>query len=619
MSRALLGSVALCAVAALSCTPSTAPGSPPPLFSTNWTDDGGKSIEAVRARLGAQRPTPGADIAVAVAGNGDKILGLPLGGGQKWVFSHALDARPVVAGSLVVAAGGGEIFALDARTGKKMWSRAAAGAELHGAGDDGAVTAVVIGAPGGKSSTLLAIARDGSVLRSIETDKQLGAPAVVAKIAFVPWSNQYVSAVDLATGDELGRVVLREKISRAWESGGGLYFGEMGIFRFDEHIGEGSRNKATHVSLQQRELPGTPQLMTPGTTKTPPISSAPDRIRLYARPSAPTGPLSLDSGRYYATYFRLVMSFESSKGALSWVHTHTSDVIGGEAVAGGVVLCDDKGKLTVLDARTGGAIGGMEFGEPIKSCVVHADQWKAEGTPRGRESLAAQITHALLDPEPTLATAQRLLLRELAALEDELATKTLVDLASDPRTSPMLIGDARTALANRRNGASFMLEALARHYDYLKDVLRPPPVGPLAQALAAMNERSAAPMLAEHLLDPTDTDDDVKQAAGALAVLGTEKEVPALKQFFAMYRASAENDDIGVAVANAGQALLKLGGAAGRALVEQAVKDETTSPFAKGRLEAVLQSWDQKNPPAGSAEPAKPDAGAPAAAPRPKK
>jgi outer membrane protein assembly factor BamB len=593
--------VAAVALAA-SCAPS-GPQAPPPLFSTDWTDDGGRSIGAVRARLGQSRAPMGVDIAVAVGESADKIIGLPLSGGQKWVFPHALDARPDAVGTVVVGAGGGEVFALDAKTGRKLWARPAPGMQLHGAGDDGSTTVVTMSSSGNKSSTFLAVSHDGQVLRSIETDKLLGVPAVLGKIAFVPWGNQYVTAVDLVSGDEIGRVTLRERTSRAWAQGGGLYFGEVGFFRFDDKIALASRNQATHVSVAHRELPGTPRLMPPGDQRTPAVASAPDRIRLFARPSGPDGELGIDSGRYYATYFKLVMGFESSKGGLSWVHTHASDVIGGEPIHGGLLVCDESGKLTVLDAQTGGATGTLELGEPVKACEIHVDAWSPGTPPRGHEPLAAQITRALRDPEPTLATAQRLLLRELAALEDDTATKTLVDIASDPRTSPMLVGDARTALANRRNGAKHMIEALGHHYDFLRDVLRAPPVGPIAQALAAMNEKSAAPLLAEHLLDPADTDDDVKQAAAALAVLGSEKEVPALKQFFAMYRAAADTEDLAIAVASAGQALLKLGGAQGRAIVEQASKDASTSLVAKPRLEAILQSADQVKgePPKGGA------------------
>src|SRR6185312_2546036 len=122
----------------------------------------------------ANVPIPrGADVAVAVAGNGDKMIGQPLGGGAKWTFAHPLDTRPLIAGSVVVGSGGGELFALDATTGRRMWARPTGGLRLHGAGDDGHVTVVTMTSGTGAGSTMLALLRDGSVQRQIETDKVL--------------------------------------------------------------------------------------------------------------------------------------------------------------------------------------------------------------------------------------------------------------------------------------------------------------------------------------------------------------------------------------------------------------------------------------------------------------
>ncbi len=49
-------------------------------FSLNWEDDGGRSIEQVRQRMGAAAIPAGADVAVAVAGHGSKLVGQPLTG-----------------------------------------------------------------------------------------------------------------------------------------------------------------------------------------------------------------------------------------------------------------------------------------------------------------------------------------------------------------------------------------------------------------------------------------------------------------------------------------------------------------------------------------------------------
>src|SRR5262249_13591056 len=151
------------------------------------------------------------------------------------------------------------------------------------------------------------------------------------------------------------------------------------------------------------------------------------------------------------------------------------------------------------------------------------------------------------------AMMQKLLLREMAGLEDEYVTKALIDLASAPLTPPMILEDARTALAARRNGAAFMLEALGKHYDFLADVLRPPPVGPIADALAALNEKRAAPLLALHLNDPANTPDDAQRAAAALAVLADKGETAAMTTFFALYRGAAEDEATANAVVSTAQ------------------------------------------------------------------
>jgi outer membrane protein assembly factor BamB len=558
-------------------------------FTTEWVDDSGKSMDLIQKKLAHSHPAAGADVAVAVAGDANKLIGAPLAGGAKWSFTHAIDARPIVTGSIVVATGAGEIFALDANSGKKLWARPTGGLKIHGAGDDGTVTVISMASGAGLGSVLLAVARDGNVLQQLETERVLGTPAVLGGFAFVPWNNVYVSAINLASGNEDARLVVREQTSRAWTQSNELYFGEIGIIRFDDKIKLADRSEATHVALPTRELAGSPKLMEPGTENPGPVAEARDRIRIYARPTAgDSQPLGIDSDRYYATYFKLVMGLTASKGALAWVHTHASDVIGGAAATGAVVICDEQGHVTVLDAATGGANGDIELGEPVSSCVVQADTFKPAGSPASVPSLGAQISTALLNRDAELATAKRLLLRELAALTDDTATKTLIELASDERTSPMILDDARKALADRRNGAAYMMEALAQHYDFMKDVLRPPPVGPMAQALAAMGAKDAAPLLASHLLDPADTDDDVRRAAEALVKLAGPEQAPQLTQFFAIYRGAAPHEDIETAVVSVAQALARVGGKDGQARIAAAMQDGMTLPNVRERLSALV-------------------------------
>jgi outer membrane protein assembly factor BamB len=559
------------------------------LFSTNWEDDGGASIDRVWRRMGDAPIPAGADVVIGVAGNSDKMIGMPLDGGDTWTFAHALDARPTVAGGVVVASGGGEVFALDAKTGAVLWKRPTGGLPLLGAGDDGTVTVVTFRRAGATGSMLLAVARDGDVVRQIETEKPLGTPAVLGRMAFVPWAGQYVSVLDLSNGDETARVTLRDETNRAWTQGGALWFGQGTFIRFDGHIRDASKGKASTAAVKLRELPGGPKLMRPGNVPLGPAASAEDKVRAYARPAATDEGAAIEDERYYATYFRIALGLTSAKGSIAWAHLHDADFVGGAAAQGGVVLCDEKGKVLELDAKGGGVVKEASLGEPVKDCVVNVDEHRAVGAPAEAKPLATQLADVVRANDAQLAIAQKLLLGELAALEDEAATRTLVEVSTDPRTSPDLLTAARAALMGRRNGARYLEAALERHYDYLKDVLQPPPVEPIAQALAAMKDSRAAPLLASHLLDPADTDGDVKQAAAALAVVAGSDQLASLQEFFAMYRATAANEDVAEAVVNVGRALLRVDPRGGRAAVEAAVNDATTVPYAREKLAGLLK------------------------------
>ena len=562
----------------------------PNLFASDWEDDSGASIEAVRARLaGAQAPA-GADVVVAVAGTLDKIIGLPLTGGMRWVFAHPIDWRPVVAGRVVVAAGGREVFALDVATGRKLWSRDTGGLALRGAGDDGSVTVMTFSKSTGHGAVLLAVARDGLSVRQIETDKELGAPAVIRGLAFVPWAGQYVSVIDLENGGETARVTMREATSRAWTSGGALYFGELGFFRFDANIGHASQGRATHIALPSREYAGTPVLMFPGVTPLRAFDSAHDKIRLFAAPDiAPS--TALASGRVYASYFRYAMGFDAHTGALAWVRAGESDVVGGAAARGGLVTCDEAGGVSLLDAATGRKAGGFDLGEPVKSCTVSVDALQIRGT-KGppTESMVDQLEAAVRAAQPGMIAAQQLFLKEIGKVGDESATKALLEIASDPQTPAEALIAANIALAVRRNGEGYMIEALRHPYDYLRGVLAPPPVAPIAVALAGMKEPSAAALLAPYLLDPSSSAEDVKQVARALVVLATPEQVPVVKRFFGLYRTTTDSLEIADALVSAAKILMTRGRPDDRALVELAANDAMTAPAAKDALQTVVSA-----------------------------
>ncbi len=564
----------------------------PKTLSSDWTDDGGKSITEVVQRLTPLRAAPSSNVIIAVAENGSRVLGMPEGG-TKWMFDHALDARPTAVGGVVVGMGGGEVFALDAKTGRKLWTRTTGKVAFFGAGDDGTTTVVAIGQGSTNGTNFLAIARDGAVRRQVETDKPCGTPAVVRGIAFVPWENQYVSAVEIATGEELGRVVLREKTSHAWVESGTLYFGELGMYRFDANIGQATKNKASHLKFPRRTLPGEPRFLVPARDVLPAAANAFDKTHVYAKPTGDV--LHLDRNMYYATYYRLSLGFVGREGTVMWAEVEPSESVGGRAVQGGVAVCRQDGNVVVRSGSNGEITRTIAFGEPIKSCVIEDDALEApdKGAPKSK---AEVLSRPLYEHDPQLAAIQRFLLDELIADGDPLVTKTLVDIANDPRVAADLSAEARKALPARKNGGDAILAALAVHDDTLHGTSAGT-VGPLALAAASAGDRRATPLLIEHLLDPATKEQDLVDVAKALDSLATPKDATRLRAFFAMNRASAVHETEANATAEVGGTLMRVGTDKDRAFVRAAVNDDLTVQLVKNVLSGRVAAFDAQQEP----------------------
>lgn len=552
----------------------------PDPFTQGWQNDAGISVAELEQRLRQTPKPPTVNVAVGVTTTG--IVGMPLDGGRTWSYASRPDVLPTIAGPLVLFSAGGKLVALDAATGAPRYETGCEGYRLKGAGDDGTTTVAILG--GGAKSLLLILDHRGSVLNRIETDTPLGRPAARGGVAFVPWAGQYVTALDMKTGDEVARILTRELTSQALTVNGELFFGQMAVLHFDDRIRFATTSQARRAVLPSRELPGKPIWLDPG-AEIPALSmGARPKIRVYASPTFHAGKVGFASDRFLATYFRTVMAFDAKTAELSWARALTDPVIGGDAASSGFVLCTAGGRVVRIGAA-GGDAGKSELGVPLTSCVVEASSFTV---PAGTapKPLADQIAEALSALDPKMAAAQRFLLTELGRLDDPGVTKTLIGLCTNARVPPDVRSHARTELAAQRTGADYMLEALEKRYDFLSGELLPPPVGPLSDALAAMGDKRAAPLLARHLNDPATTTADVEHAAKALSELAGEGEVPALRTFFALYRATADEPAMIKAVISVARALLKSTDAEARQLIAAAARDPLTqTDIARALLE----------------------------------
>lgn len=555
-------------------------------FSETWQADQGKSIAALEERLRTVKAP--AATAVAVGVNASGLYGVALPNGTRWTHATTVDTVPIVAGDVVVASSAGKLFALDAKSGKQLWSIAIDNRKLRGAGDDGEHTVAVVASESPGKSRFVAVTRSGTVVREIDSTVELGVPTAKGGIGFIPWSNQYVSAIDLKSGEEVARLLLREIVTQARNYNGDLWFGEKGLVRFDDKIRLATTNQGTRVGLPERNLPGKPIWLGSGNQLWPVTSSARLKIRLSASPTAGNGGTSahLTNHAYLASYFRVVLGLAEQDGKVLFVKSLGGDALGLGAAQRGFAVCDASGKVSLV-SESGGDAGSADLGARLDACTVDVTALELQQK-QPAAALAEQIGQALAELTPDMAVAQKLLVDELTKLDDPLVTKILIDLTSSAKIPPDLRSAARKLIATRRSGKEYMLQALERHYDYVSDVLLPPPLGPLADALSAMNEVSATPLLARHLNDPANDMTDVERAAQALGKLATPKEYEDLRTFFALYRATADEPSLVSAVVAVGGALLRVGGEQGKAVVERAARDPLTQVDVKRGLIALL-------------------------------
>jgi outer membrane protein assembly factor BamB len=582
------------------------------VFASGWQSDAGQSIARVEVKLrAAARP---ADVAVAVGVTADGLVGSTLPEGKIWRHPGQVDVVPSIApDGVVFASGSGQAFALDGKTGSKLWSVPVEPLRLRGAADDGKFSVLTLGKAGTSKSRLLVVDRSGHVVLDEDASTELGRPALRAGVAFVPWGGQYVSAIDVTTGEEIGRLLTRDMPSHALDVGGTLYFGQHALVRLDDRIKFAESFQATRRMFKFRELPGTPVWLGNGLELPEIDRSARARIRLFAGPESTPAGIGVASGSYAGAYFRAVYGFSAEDDHLIWADALDADVVGGAPAASGFVFCDAAGLVHLYDA-TGGAAPAVKLGQKLVVCAVNASGLRVTGSARG--PLATQIEQSFAHLDPDMAAAEALLIAELGKLEDKAVTRILIALAEEPRVPPAQREQARVLLSKRQNGSEFMLEALERHYDFVTGQ-EAPPVGPLADALRGMKDERAAAPLARHLNDPADSMDDVVRAARALEVLATSTEVRDLSTFFALYRATADDAGLVQAVLSVASALLRVGGPEGRAVVDRAMADPLTQPDVQRGLAKLIAPKAQPAPKADpKAEPsAKPQATAAGKAP----
>jgi outer membrane protein assembly factor BamB len=573
-------------------------------FSPRYGDNDEGQLATLIQRLKAAPAKQPPPIAVGVGTNGTVMFGYDLEN-RRMLWKQPVKPRfsPIVAGGSAVTQEGDQIVARDLQTGRTRFSIGASGATLVGA--DGIGSAVLFSVTSGQGTfakSRVTLMVDSTKRWTRELSAPVGAPALVGEVALVPWNRQYLSGLRVDDGEEFARLRVRDGvISHAFAVGGQAYAGSAsGIAALTEDTISGGLRKGPHYDPPKEELPGRPEFLRDAYAALPLAApdSAQNRIRLLFRPQTDGNAVALADGNLYLMFYRFVFALDQQTLALKWVYAHEADLVGASVSDYGLVLADMRGEVLQLASRS----GRLVFREPnaLPSVTVEFPRALAglgggagEGPPTEAE-VRKQLTAAAQDPDSRLVPMRLLAVKLLAQLDDPEATASLLGLCDDELTTIAVRKAACSSLSNRTLGTEYILAALQRHAKYL-DGTTAPPVGALAKAAAAQNEKRAVPLLVAHLEDPSTPSQTLSAVVTALGDLGDGAAIEPLTDFLRLYHADPVDEHVARALELIPGALTKLEGQAARELLTKIVDDPMAAENVRDRAQKALAELDEQH------------------------
>jgi outer membrane protein assembly factor BamB len=552
----------------------------------------------------AAEPAGSAASSLVVTARGDELMASALeqdgASEERWRAPARVVDAPVLATSpsasgqpegLVLFADRDEIVALSSSDGARRWAVRARGRTLLAAARSAGRTALLTSDRTGRRALSL-FDGAGRERFGVVADGGLGTPALIGDVLLAPFGDGNVAAIDATEGRERGRARLGVSPLNALRAEAGWFFGGPPWVTLDG---------STSYALPRRPLPG----VVLGASEPEPVPRSGDVTRLYVRPRAGTGPEDV----YMATYGRIAFGLEREHGSLLWVVALQGRALAGALLPHGLLVCDDSGSLRLLGARSGDVTqkwqlvrrsrasfrDGALVGCALDASTALAAQASSETS---EQPLLDQLARVLALSDPGLTDAQRFLSRELAARPEPEATRVLIELVTRRNLDRVLQSEAEDLLAIRRNGQDYMLAALEG--GERGDATALPPIAPLGEALAALGERRAAPLLARQLNRPAHTAAALARATSALEQLASEAEYDELSVFFALHRTTADSPELIAAVVSVGKTLLRVAGSRARDLIEHATRDPLTIPDVRAALETALREPASAPTPRGS-------------------
>jgi outer membrane protein assembly factor BamB len=523
-------------------------------FADNQEADLSAVIDSLPAPRPDDRPRSGVGHPIAVVAthadeaSARRIAAVRVDTGEElWSAAHDAATRPEILGDVVLSTTRDQLVAFDAASGRVLWRTGLPDLAYVGAARDGSTIfwAATVGALGGarRVGHVVAVdARSGDEVWRHEVNGVFGRPAAAGGLVFVPWERQNIAVLDGRTGVERARLRSTDDvISWAFDHPTGIYYGGRGIYRLTPRSVSGTREGSTHERLALGELPRQPESIWPdGYLPEPGARSARGRIRVYFEPTVASGAdqLAIESDTYYFAYYRYVFAFNRQDGALRWTRILEQDVINAEVLPHGLIAVGEQGRVTLLDRDTGADRWTRDLSLQLASVALDVGAFDPGASEVAPRPLRQSLNELVLDPDNRLVAARAFAVSRLAQLEEAEVTRDLLDLYQQ-RSMPGALKEAiREALRTRRSGAQYLMDALARRYDYLEDT-QSPPLEAIVPALLEMRHTPAVARLVNHMMDHETPAEVLPQVVDAVVRLGGPEAVPALRSFLVLYQADS--------------------------------------------------------------------------------
>ncbi|MCU1280227.1 MAG: Basic proline-rich protein precursor [bacterium] len=471
-----------------------------------------------------------------------------------------------------------------------------------------------------KRSAVVALDGGGRQAWRRETTSAVGSPAARGGLVALPFAHQNLALVDGVSGREVARVrATDEEIAYARALPEGIYYGgARGIYRLDDKSVAGSRAGSSYA---EAKLPGE-QVRTAyhfdGYQPAQSAIGAFDRNRLLWR-GRDAGAGFRDDLAVLHTY-RFFFAFDARKGSLRWVYAHPrTDVVASEDAGSAIVFASADGDIGLIDPASGAVRVVQRTGLRVAGASFDADGIVAGAAaqPPNEEEVARTLEQIVWDHDARFGPVKVFAVDSLGAVPGLPVSRALLKIVraapgagGPPPAAQQHAGEALVARKDRL-AVPLMLEALAEHYDFLDDK-QPRGVDVMARALAALEVKEAAPLLAAHLSDHETPERALKDIAQTLAHLGGPDAEHALREFLLEYHADPAFLLDPAPLNAAGEALVHAGDEARRAVAFVVDDKRTLQPVAR-QLRLALDEATQKEKAAqeqkegGQAAPEKPE------------